>query len=254
MNDQPSNSPSNPRPRTSEVESFTTSESSDTKRILLGLMAKYWTPGAVKTRLGQLIGMEQSACLQKLFLTHLADSLSDFATRRVVAVTPIDKLQEVAKCVSPAWDVVPQADGDLGHRMQSWFRDALTDSDYAILIGADCPLLDPQRLGSASDFLQQHDVVVGPAVDGGYYLIGLRGPWDDRYDSLFDDIPWSTDQVLARTLSRASANDLSLVQLAVDEDIDTRDSLQRLRRLLNATADTSDRHRQLAAGIDEIWT
>jgi uncharacterized protein len=102
------------------------------------------------------------------------------------------------------------------------------DSDHAaILIGADLPLQSTE-LETAAESLRDEDIVLGPAADGGYYLIGLRGPWKAAYSSLFQTMPWSTDQVLARTLKTIEELGLSHRLLAMREDVDTLDSLLRM--------------------------
>jgi glycosyltransferase A (GT-A) superfamily protein (DUF2064 family) len=99
-----------------------------------------------------------------------------------------------------------------------------------VAIGGDCPTLDAKCLDRAGAALDAHDVVLGPARDGGYYLIGLRKPAGE----LFVDIPWSTPDVLRTTLRRIRAARLSHVCLAVKEDVDDRASLRRNAHLLVA--------------------
>ena len=125
----------------------------------------------------------------------------------------------------------------------------------AILIGADCPAaLDAEQLIRAGEALRTHDVVLGPARDGGYYLIGLRGPWKShasRFESLFRDIPWSTDRVGDVTRAKLRSAGLAAFELAIQEDIDTIAELNRLRATL-ATANAQ--HLGLRDEIEAILT
>ncbi len=137
--------------------------------------------------------------------------------------------------------------------MQRWFIHNLRNvSSRAILIGADCPRLDAGQIEQASESLQTRDVVLGPAADGGYYLIGLHGAWqsnESRFETLFRDVPWSTDQVLSVTRSRLETAGLSFAELETREDVDTIDELRNLRESLEQA---TDRHAELKQGIDRI--
>jgi glycosyltransferase A (GT-A) superfamily protein (DUF2064 family) len=88
--------------------------------------------------------------------------------------------------------------------------------------------LTPTELEEAFSALHQCDAVIGPAVDGGYYLIGLRGPWKVAYESLFESIPWSTEVVFDRTIEAFERLGLEYRRLAIREDVDTFDDLRRL--------------------------
>ena len=98
--------------------------------------------------------------------------------------------------------------------MHRAFADA---NGSAIIIGSDCPYLELNDLEAAAEALQTHDAVFGPAVDGGYWLIGLNAPCP----ALFEGIEWSTDAVLKTTLSKADAQGLSVCQLRELSDVDT---------------------------------
>lgn len=225
-------------------------------------MAKYWEPGKVKTRLGASAGMELSAELQHIFLRHLCQTLCDAGERRAIVASPENRLQQfrselaVWNCASD-WTVNPQGHGDLGDRMQRWLRKNMDQDDVggAVVIGADCPTIASDDIQIASETLGSHDVVIGPAVDGGYYLLGLRGPWNDSYRGLFEDVPWGTQEVLRITKQRLSANGLSLALLELKQDIDTIAELNALRVWLAQTQQIPDLLRQinetLQAGRDD---
>lgn len=111
-----------------------------------------------------------------------------------------------------------QAGGDLGARMAHALNTALAQHDHAVLIGTDCPDLDVADLATAFQALRAGtDVVIGPATDGGYYLIGLKR----HCDALFADIDWGTSLVMNQTLARATQLGLSMQLLANRHDLDT---------------------------------
>jgi rSAM/selenodomain-associated transferase 1 len=227
---------------------------------ILGLMTKYWTAGQVKTRLGSSIGMEAAASIHHLFTSHLCQSLCQTADQRDLCIAPDQRADEVRKWLARqelpgSWTIVPQGEGDLGQRMSRWFARNLTTSSTrgprCILIGADCPTLQSVQIRTASEHLARHDVVIGPAVDGGYYLIGLSGPWNHRLASLFLDVPWSGPDVCRITCDRAARSGLSLAQLGVAEDVDTMVELDHLRSQ-QVDPDSSDQHKHLLCEIENI--
>ena len=214
----------------------------DAGRRTLGMMAKYWTPGRVKTRLGRTIGAERSAALHRTFVIDLADRLGAVADRRQIVLDPFCHAGDVAAQIGDRWEITDQGHGDLGRRMGRWFRRQLTGTggesgiagDRAILIGADCLTIGPADFDRAFERLRSHDVVLGPSRDGGYYLIGLRGRWDDRLATLFRDVAWGTSDVLATTLRHAAAAGLRVARLSPREDVDTIHELRRLAAEVHA--------------------
>jgi rSAM/selenodomain-associated transferase 1 len=225
--------------------------------LTIGIMTKYWEVGRVKTRLGDSIGMTRSAALHELFVTCLCDSLRHVQGKRTICLAPDSRVSDFVSVLASSemdktWDVLPQGDGTLGERMQRWFVHCLSkDSSRAILIGADCPTLSSDTVAKAEHALDSHDLVLGPAADGGYYLIGLRGSWVQRgksFEQLFRDIPWSTDSVLSETRGRANAEGLSVAELETMEDVDTQAELDRLRLQLDADVN----HGKLRSSIEAI--
>ncbi|QDT02675.1 2-phospho-L-lactate guanylyltransferase [Rubripirellula lacrimiformis] len=225
----------------------------------LGLMMKYWHPGKVKTRLGATIGYEQAANLHRFFVRQLCDALPKCGSARSLVLadrSDADALQQAIQAwqVGNQWDVEFQCPGDLGNRMEAWFRThltadstdpstAATDHPHsAILIGADCPLLNQSSIDAAWRTLEHADVVLGPAVDGGYYLIGIRGSSETlpAIHTWFSDVPWSTDRVLPITLQRIRQSGHKVVLLEPREDIDTIDELTRLCQQLRSQQSHAD--------------
>jgi rSAM/selenodomain-associated transferase 1 len=121
-------------------------------------------------------------------------------------------------------DLTPQAEGDLGARLAAAFRALRAgDARSVVAIGADSPTLDPARIAEAIAALDECDVVLGPADDGGYYLVGTRG---DR-SAIFEGIPWSTGRTLEATLARARSLGYMVRLLPPHYDIDDAATLAR---------------------------
>ena len=119
-------------------------------------------------------------------------------------------------------DYYPQGEGDLGVRMEGAFRDAFSrGAGRVVLVGTDCPGLDAPVMRAAFAALRRKDLVLGPATDGGYWLIGLRRP----APALFADMPWSTDSVFERTRDRARSLGLSVHTLEPLPDVDRPEDL-----------------------------
>ena len=113
---------------------------------------------------------------------------------------------------------------DLGERMANAFaRSFESGMEKVVLIGTDCPSLQSQHLNQAFEALIHSDLVLGPATDGGYYLIGMKR----KADYLFEGISWSSAEVLSQTLAVASANGLDFTLLDELSDIDTQEDWQR---------------------------
>ncbi len=174
-------------------------------------------PGTVKTRLAATLGTEAACAAYCELATRLFANLRDLGDVEL-CFAPADAELEIQSWRHEGWVLRPQTEGDLGARMNSAFANAFAEG-YArvLLIGSDCPEVSATDIGSAWDALAAHDLVLGPARDGGYWLIGLNRP----QPALFDRIPWSTDRVLTETLHRAEEQRLRIHRLRELEDVDT---------------------------------
>lgn len=228
--------------------------------VTLGIMAKFWEPGRVKTRLGAAVGMRRAAALHRLFVTHLCQQLASTADRCTVCLDPAEQIEafrrELRSRRLDKWETIEQGGGTLGRRIQRWFQSVMTEGRSAILIGADCPTLNEEVIDLAQQLLQTHHVVLGPATDGGYVLIGIRSPWEPGaggHERLFRDIPWSTPEVLPLTRQRIQRAGWSLAELKPMTDVDTDKDLDQLRDQLR-TRPPADRQNQsgLREGIESI--
>ncbi|MDF7811239.1 TIGR04282 family arsenosugar biosynthesis glycosyltransferase [Hymenobacter sp. YC55] len=190
------------------------------------VFARYPELGKVKTRLAAGIGAEAALAVYQELLHH---------TFTVIADVPAHKtLWLAAPSTAPAalpegWDKyeqVYQYPGDLGQKMQAAFSHAFAaGATAALIIGTDCPGITPQLLTEAYALLATHDVVIGPAEDGGYYLLGMK----ELYTDLFVNKSWSTDAVLPHTLADADRLGLQVAQLPVLRDVDDADDLRAWR-------------------------
>lgn len=207
----------------------------------LGVFAKYWQPGQAKTRLAVEIGADAAARLAKEMLAVTLQRFADCADRRVLAFSPPEHRTEFALLAGPSWVLEPQSAGDLGTRMQTHFERAFaTGAEQVVLIGSDSPLLSTTYLQQAFDLLERAPVVLGPSADGGYYLVGSR-----QMVPIFDDMPWSTEQLWAQTIARLNARSIDYARLPGWYDIDQIADLHRLRTdLAREQADDLDGLRQ----------
>ena len=166
---------------------------------LLGMFAKYWEPGNVKTRLAAALGERPAARLYQGFVETLIHRLADVGDRRALAFTPADREDEF-RGVQATWELQHQlAPANLGSRMRHFFETSLGDGFHrVILIGSDSPDLPIDVLHQAFEELRDHEVVLGPSLDGGYYLIGAAGHVPD----VFDGMPWSSPDLWKTTIAR----------------------------------------------------
>ncbi len=194
------------------------------RRVLL-VFAKAPVPGKVKTRLAEAIGEEEAAAIYRRLGQEVVDGVREGNYQTVIAFDPPDSAKEVREWLGPNELVfVPQSEGNLGDRLTEAFRNAFADADTVCVIGTDAPGVNRALVERAFAELERPggaQVVVGPAMDGGYYLLALRRP----VDTLFRDIPWSTDRVLERTLERIRRAGLSVALLEPLSDIDRLEDL-----------------------------
>lgn len=178
-------------------------------------------PGTVKTRLGKDIGHEQATALYRRMAEAQLARIPD-EMHLEVHYAPRGAKPEMRRWLGRR-SYRAQAGSDLGERMRRSFTNSFRRGYRPVIaIGADCPDLDAECLREAVRSLSQHDVVIGPATDGGYYLIGMRRP----APRLFIGIAWSTPGVLAETLQRATAERLTVRLLPERIDIDDLTTLQ----------------------------
>ncbi len=187
------------------------------------LILKYPRPGAVKTRLVPALGDHRACELHRALVAHTLGEVGIFRSR---GAGPLTVEARVAGAPDPAaardWlgagpVIREQGDGDLGARMERAVAAAFTEgAEAVVVIGGDCPQLAADHLAQAFAALARTDAVLGPAVDGGYYLIGMRRPFPE----LFQGIAWGGAEVRAQTLAAARALRIEIASLATLSDVD----------------------------------
>jgi rSAM/selenodomain-associated transferase 1 len=208
----------------------------------LVIFAKAPIPGQVKTRLCPPLTPDEAATLHGSFVLDTLERTKTAVTKfrlpavRVMACAPSPahvffKIMEERHGVR----LLSQDGGDLGERMHRTFTTLFGQGHKrVVLVGTDVPSLPMDHFRQAFELLNGHDIVLGPARDGGYYLIGLTDPAPE----LFHDVPWSTDRVLPLTRDRASRAGLRIGCLPVCRDVDT---IEDLSALIQDSAEQSQR-------------
>ena len=202
------------------------------KRALI-VFIKSPMAGNVKTRLIPHLSAEEAANLYRCFVLDVLKSLLPEGPdgRLIVAYQPSNKMPDLSWTGRHPPEFFRQEGKSLGERLAHAFGTAFgRGCRQVVLIGSDSPTLPPAYIEQAFAALQEADVVVGPATDGGYYLIGLSRPCL----KLFDDVAWSTDQVFERTVQIAQSQGFRLRVLPTHYDVDTVDDLGVLSRELAA--------------------
>lgn len=202
---------------------------------LLYVFARVPEPGRSKTRLIPRLGAEGAAALGTAFCDDVCALTRDLAAPRLLAVAgdPIHHPQLVRIAAREDMALVPQAEGDLGRRMALALRDGLARAGQVCIVGSDAPTLPPAYIERAFSLLDAADVVLGPAEDGGYWLVGARRPCE----AIFERIAWGTSTVLAETVERARAAGLAVARAGLHWDVDEPADLDRLVRLLSVEED-----------------
>ncbi|MEK7793478.1 MAG: TIGR04283 family arsenosugar biosynthesis glycosyltransferase [Candidatus Hydrogenedentota bacterium] len=192
------------------------------------VFSRYPEPGKAKTRLIPQLGAEGAAELQRRMTTHTwAEAVSCLGMHNAEMHFAGGTIEDMRPVFGSGNTYRPQADGDLGARMSHAFARAFDSlADRVVIIGTDCPDADSAVLRGALDALRKHDLVLGPATDGGYYLIGLRR--DCRacaLPHLFAGVDWGSDRVLAQTLAIADRQRLRTFTMAPLDDVDRPEDL-----------------------------
>jgi rSAM/selenodomain-associated transferase 1 len=199
--------------------------------VAVGIVCKTPSPGQSKTRLCPPLQPHECAELSACFIRYLSRTVGTLARRGNVTsyavYTPAGSEDALRPLLPEGFRLMPQIEGPLGARLIGATASLLEAGHRAaILLGADSPTLPLSILGAAVDGVVAGDnVVLSPALDGGYTLVGLSRP----HPRLFEDIPWSTDAVYRLTLDRAQEIALPVVALPGWYDVDNEASLRLLQ-------------------------
>ena len=188
------------------------------------VFSRYPEAGVSKTRLIPVLGPAGAARLQKRLTEHTVEAAQRLRGRGQVAVSLHycgGSREEAA-----SWLAVDahheQAGGDLGNRMRGAFTAVFRQgSERAVLVGSDIPDISAEIIGSALELLGEQEVVIGPSLDGGYYLIGLaKARNSELLALLFERMRWSTPYVYRDTVARLHANGIEFARLPCLQDVD----------------------------------
>ena len=186
-------------------------------------MIKYPEPGRVKTRLAGDIGTEKAALICRKIAERVMKQTIPEAGKydRFVFYDPPEKIRDFLSWF-PDEKFIAQTDGDVGERMDNAIRYLLENgAKKAVITGADIPELSSKIIIEAFEMLDKADVVVGPAHDGGYYLIGMKSTMPE----LFRNIHWSTKEVFSETVSVLENSGKSYGVIPMLSDLDTIEDL-----------------------------
>jgi rSAM/selenodomain-associated transferase 1 len=193
-------------------------------------MSKIPLPGRTKSRLQEKVGAQEAALFHRACLYDLQAVLrtcgmparvyiAEGSSEEFRSPFPHALPEEFTCLVQLDWSdfaFYQQNGRDLGERMLCAIQESLTEFQQVLLIGSDIPSIDQNLLEQAGEELRQHDLVIGPAMDGGYYLIGLKRV----HPFLFRNIKWGSGQVLEQSLQAACRNKLRTALLPELQDID----------------------------------
>jgi rSAM/selenodomain-associated transferase 1 len=206
------------------------------KCILLFLRAP--EKGRVKTRLAASLGDQATLAFYRTFVEDIMEMLSETGYPVLLYGHPADKISDITSWLGPDNPCRPQTGDTLGKKMANAFSEAFSEGfEQVVLLGSDIPDLPPQIIHEAFGALDKEGAAIGPSLDGGYYLIAFRA--SSFLPRAFENIPWSTESVLPRTLGVFRAHGKPVHLLPQWQDIDTVEDLKDL--------DTRHRHGDKAA-------
>jgi uncharacterized protein len=192
-----------------------------TSKRLLMLFVRNPELGKVKTRLAASVGPEIALDIYLHLLRHTRDITQELPLDKVVYYS--DRVEENDLWPDQHYHKKLQPAGDLGDKMKAAFEAAFADGyTSVVIIGSDCAQLTADIINEAFDGLEDHEVVIGPALDGGYYLLGMQ----HLYPELFENKRWSTEHVFPDTLYDIERLHLSHTLLPSLSDVDKLEDLQ----------------------------
>ena len=178
----------------------------------------------MKTRLAAALGDDAVLALYRGFVTDLLLTLKRWGGSRTICYAPSEARDRMRTWLGPGNAYTAQRGSDIGERMKNALQDAFErGAEQALLIGSDVPAITDAILEEGMRSLDKNDVVIGPAMDGGYYLIGFNA--GSFQAQAFDAIEWSTDTVFARTMDILNRRGQRVHVLPTLRDIDTPEDL-----------------------------
>ena len=200
------------------------------RRVLL--FVRYPEKGCVKTRLETHLSQDEIIDLYQCFVADILNTLQKSDYPVTICFLPCEREAEMKTWLGPTPAYAPQTGADLGERMVNAFAQAFAAEtspvDQVILLGSDFPDLDSEIIHQAFESLSNKDMTLGPAVDGGYYLIGFN--YHTFSKEVFKDISWGTGQVFKETMRKIEHAGLNVHLLPEWRDIDRFEDLELLYR------------------------
>ncbi len=196
-----------------------------TGKVCVLLFVKAAEKGKVKSRLAPVVGEEAALEIYKQFVAAALETIERTGCGYRVCFYPPDARQQVEDWLGPGRIYRPQEGADLGERMKNAFIRSFSEGvERAVLVGSDIPEVTPALLRDALESLNTHDAVIGPALDGGYYLIGFNAR--SFLPRVFDGIAWSRDGVFGQTADVFKKAGTNVHALPLLQDIDTAEDLR----------------------------
>lgn len=192
----------------------------------LVLFAKYPEPGTVKKSIGKVIGMEKSAGLCKAFIKDLVEKNSNKDYDLYLSFIGRQN-KESYRRMFPQAILYVQRGTNLGENLFCSFEDLLDDYSKVIILSCDAPQISSSTISKAYNALDSYDVVIGPADDGGYYLLGLKSP-----AQIFEKLPWGSDNLLKEQIRQIKEKGLTYVYMNKEPDVDTLEELKTMKENL----------------------
>jgi len=193
------------------------------------LFTRYPIPGSTKTRLIPALGEKGAADLQREMTEHTLKNLRPLIDEGVNIEVRYEggDVDRMTDWLGQDMALASQGQGDLGVRMEQSFKEAFADgAGKAVIVGSDCPDLAADDVREAFILLENNLVVLGPAFDGGYYLIGIRSKVSGNlFRTIFSGVPWGSSQVLSRTVNALAEAGIGLGLLDEKGDVDEPEDL-----------------------------
>lgn len=199
------------------------------------IFVKYPESGKVKSRLAGYLAGDTAARLYENFVFDIIATAEKGSFQLRIYFDPEEKAKEIKALLGEKYVYASQKGANLGERMKNAFlREFAAGFEKVVLIGSDCPDLPVHIIEKSFQYLENNGFpVIGPAVDGGYYLIGFRK--DNFCPDVFSGITWSTSSVLEKTMDILLSYNHNTEFLPAWRDIDTRDDLDDLMKRAKAT-------------------
>jgi rSAM/selenodomain-associated transferase 1 len=187
--------------------------------------------GNVKTRIAAKVGDQKALEIYQYLVDHTLHACRSIASSKFIYYSDFIPTDSISSHYEFKFEI--QAGFDLGSKMQNAFQN-LFDKGFEniILIGTDCAELEPRHIEEAFELLESHEAVLGPAKDGGYYLVGLKR----QIPGFFEGIPWSTSKVLLLTLEKLEKQTVTYGLLDLLSDIDEWEDWEDLNQKKNKKA------------------